>query len=89
MTPTKAIAIIEEAAMTAAPTATEVGGATMSIVVTRNTLMIEAAITDTTSTSGDSTNTGVIGAHGTIGTGMPGSIPTSTNMDTITATVPI
>ena len=62
--------------------------ATMSIMGTRNTLMTAAAITGTTSTIGNNTNTGAIGAHGMIGTGMPRSIPAFTSMGTITVTRP-
>ena len=89
MTPTMATVIIAEAATTAAPTAIAIAEATMSIMATGKILMTGAAITDTTNTIGSNTNTGAIGARGTIGTVMPESIPASTNMDTITATMPI
>ena len=84
-----ATVIIAEAATNAAAPAMATTGVTMSIVVTRNILMTGAAITDITSTIGGNTITGAIGVHGMIGTGMPESIPTSTNMGIITATMPI
>ena len=78
-----------EGPMTATITASETAEATMSIMDTGNTRMTGAAIMGTTSTIGDNMNTAAIGVHGMIGTGMPESIPTSTNMGIITATMPI